>query len=201
VRERSLVYSGLLSISRGADLILDAAERMPDVKFVLLAKFMVASEEAYFSNELSRRRLPNVENRGFVPFAEVPLHLSRAGVGIMPWRRTPHHVRAAQPSKIYEYMACGLPILASDLPVTREVILGNECGRLHAADDTDDFVANAYALLDDPVFAESAGASGRLAFEERYSYEAAGQQLLLMYESLVSKPACGPSSVGLAGRR
>ena len=185
-RHRSLVYAGLLSLNRGAELILDAATRMPDVTFLLLARFMVPAEDAYFSAELARRRLPNVEYRGFVPFAEMPVHLGSAGVGIMPWRRTPQHLRAAQPSKLYEYMACRLPVLASDLPITRQIVDGNNCGRLHAADDLEGFVSSAYAILDDPSDAAAMGERGRRAFEAHYSYESAGQELIVMYEKLLA---------------
>jgi glycosyltransferase involved in cell wall biosynthesis len=184
LRDRSLIYSGLLSISRGAKLILDAAERMPDVKFVLLAKFMVPAEDEWFASELSRRQLENIEYVGFVPFAEMPRLLSRAGVGIMPWRATPQHIRGAQPSKLYEYMACSLPVLASDLPITREIVDANSCGRLHASDSIESFVTAAYSMLDDPAAAAAAGQRGRRAFETRFSYEAAGAELLEVYDAL-----------------
>jgi glycosyltransferase involved in cell wall biosynthesis len=183
-RDRSVVYSGLLSAKRGAQLILDAAQRMPDVTFLLLAKFMDATEDAWFRQELAQRRLANVDFRGFVPFAEMPAQLARAGVGIMPWRRTAQHLRAAQPSKLYEYMACSLPVLASDLPITREIVESNQCGRLHADDDVAGFVTEAYALLDDAVTASEMGARGRTAFERYYSYESAGAELMAMYERL-----------------
>lgn len=183
-RERSLVYSGLLSESRGAFLILDAAERMRDVEFLLLAKFMIEGEERRFVSELGRRRLANVHYRGFLPLPDLAIALRRAAVGIMPWRRTPQHVRAAQPSKLYEYMASGLPILAADLPVTREIVLANGCGLVHEPHDVDDFVRRAYQLLDDPAAAADAGMKGRSAFEQFYSYERAGKELLAMYADL-----------------
>src|SRR5690606_35937096 len=96
-RARRVVYSGLLSHQRGAMMLLDAAERMRDVEFLLLAKFVRDDEQKAYEQEVIRRSLPNVDLHGFVPFADVPELLMQAGVGVMPWARTPQHLRAAQP--------------------------------------------------------------------------------------------------------
>jgi len=196
---RAVVYSGLLSMSRGAELILDAAEKMSDVRFILLAKFMVASEHDWFNSELRRRSVPNIDFRGFVPFEDMPAELRKARVGIMPWLRTPQHVRAAQPSKLYEYMACGLPVVAADLPITREIVAGNGCGVLHDPGDVDSFIEKTYALLNDPERASVMGVQGSRAFRARYTYQAAGQELIDMYASLLANNS--HDVAGTVGRR
>ncbi|HJP60068.1 MAG TPA: glycosyltransferase family 4 protein, partial [Gemmatimonadaceae bacterium] len=196
---RAVVYSGLLSKSRGAELILDAAEKMSDVRFILLAKFMVASEHEWFTSELKRRSAPNIDFRGFVPFEDMPAELRRARAGIMPWLRTPQHVRAAQPSKLYEYMACGLPVVAADLPITREIVAGNGCGLLHEPGNVDSFIEKTYAILNDPERASEMGVKGIRAFRARYTYQTAGQELIDMYAFLVANNP--HDKVGTVGSR
>ena len=183
-RARSAFYSGLLSYARGAGVILDAAAQSPDIRYVLYAEFLHPPEAERFRADLATRALANVEWNGFVPFAQVPALLAAAGAGLMPWAATPQHLRGAQPSKLYEYMAAALPIVASDLPITRDLVAANACGVLHAPDDPADLVRVLRAVLDDPAGAEAMGRRGRQAFVERYNYESGARALVAMYERL-----------------
>lgn len=186
-RERSAIYTGLLSEARGSSVLLAAAARSPDINYRLFAEFPLRGDYERFAGELLARGLTNVQLNGFVPFEEIPRHLATAGVGIMPWAATPQHLRGAQPSKLYEYLAARLPVVASDLPITREVIEGNGAGVLHAPSDPDDLVARLREVLDEPARAAEMGERGRAAFERKYNYEAAGQALIEMYERLWSR--------------
>lgn len=195
-RARTVVYSGLLAQHRGSMMMLDAAERMPDVEFLLLAKFVRENEQKEYEQEVARRALPNLDFRGFVPFAEVPACLSRAGVGVMPWARTPQHLRAAQPSKLYEYMACHLPVVATDLPITRTVVEKTGSGLLHKEGDVNDFAEKVYRILDDPKIAAEMARNGRAAFEQQFSYEVAGRKLVELYGQLLSHGRASAAGTG-----
>jgi glycosyltransferase involved in cell wall biosynthesis len=57
-----------------------------------------------------------------VPNAEVPMWLAAIDVGAMPYPAAEHYPTAMSPLKLFEYMAAGLPIVATDLPAVREVL-------------------------------------------------------------------------------
>lgn len=61
---------------------------------------------------------PNVHHAGAVPFADLPSWLARMDVGLTPYTDTEFN-RASFPLKTLEYLAAGLPVVGSDLPVTR----------------------------------------------------------------------------------
>jgi glycosyltransferase involved in cell wall biosynthesis len=64
--------------------------------------------------------LPNVHVLGPRPYADVPAYLAAMDVGLIPFRAEPvtYH---ADPIKAYEYLAAGLPVVATDLPALRRL--------------------------------------------------------------------------------
>ncbi|MBB5786218.1 glycosyltransferase [Jiangella mangrovi] len=65
--------------------------------------------------------LPNVVWTGPVPYEELPRYYSRARVGLLPYVRSDFN-SASSPLKAYEYLAAGLPVVASQLPVGASVL-------------------------------------------------------------------------------
>ena len=185
VRERSCLYLGLLGLERGAETILEAASRAPDIRWVMIGDFPVSGDRDGFLARAQRLGLKNLEWGGMVPFSKVPALLARAGVGIMPWLATPMHRWAAQPTKLYEYMAAGLPIVASRLPITEEVVEQTGTGLLHPADDAAALVECARRILDDPATAAGMSAAGRAAFVDRFNFDRLGPELVAWYERLL----------------
>lgn len=76
------------------------------------------------------------------------------------------------PLKLYESMACGVPVIATDIAGVREVVLEHECGLL-VKNNTPDEVAGAVARLHaDTELAARLGENGRAAVEAHYSWKA-----------------------------
>lgn len=65
-----------------------------------------------------------------VPFEQVPEYLSVADIGVLPYPWTPINDIAA-PNKLFEYMACELPVIASNLSQISEIIKEGENGFLY----------------------------------------------------------------------
>jgi glycosyltransferase involved in cell wall biosynthesis len=101
-------YVGSLNSWFDSDLVAHAARVHPEWRFV-----MVGPEAGEF------RRTPfdgldNVEFVGEVPHREVPAWLAQFHVATIPFRRSPL-TDATNPVKLYEYFACGLPVVSSRL--------------------------------------------------------------------------------------
>jgi len=63
-------------------------------------------------------QFPNVQWLGERPFSALPAYLAGAGVGLVPYRQSAFN-RGSFPLKTLEYLASGLPVVATDLPATR----------------------------------------------------------------------------------
>ena len=90
-----------------------------------------------------------VKFTGRLPFAEVGRHLQAATVGWIPLEATPKYEKNI-PTKLFEYMAYGLPVVSSDLTPVQPYLADGECGLL-AASDTRRPTRPLLALLRNPV--------------------------------------------------
>lgn len=78
----------------------------------------------------------------------------------------------AQPRKLYEYMAAGLPVIGSDVPTVRRVIEEHQCGILVDARDPRAIADAIVKLARDPELRRTLGENGRRAIREHFHAEA-----------------------------
>jgi glycosyltransferase involved in cell wall biosynthesis len=119
-------YTGHLYPGRGIDLLVELARRNPQIHFLWAGGEPVAIER--WSKRLSNAGVTNVRLMGFVPNTQLPLIQAACDVLMMPHERRVSAsgggdiARFTSPMKMFEYLSSGRAILASDLPVLREVL-------------------------------------------------------------------------------
>ncbi|MGZ6642122.1 MAG: glycosyltransferase family 4 protein [Solirubrobacteraceae bacterium] len=111
--------------------------------------------------------------------------LSEVRVGVIPLHPIANY-RAAYPVKLFEYMAAGLPIVATDVPRWREVLETHDCGVCVPHGSPRRLAAAIAELLDDDARARAMGERARRAAEERYSWQSQSDALLALYGELLS---------------
>lgn len=122
---------------------------------------------------------------GWADRAEVAQILSQCRAGLVLFHPEPNHIRS-QPNKLFEYMAAGLPIIASDFPLWRDLVDGVGCGIL-VDPRNPGAIANAmHWILDNPSRAAQMGQAGRAAVEDQFNWEVEGTKLLSFYKSLLT---------------
>jgi glycosyltransferase involved in cell wall biosynthesis len=112
--------------------------------------------------------------------------LGRMRAGLVLLHPTPSYVPSL-PIKLFEYMAAGLPVVASDFPVMRGIIERAGCGLLVNPLDPSAIAEAIRFLLQHPDQADSMGRRGRAAVEQQYSWESEAQTLLRLYGDLEAK--------------
>jgi len=124
-----------------------------------------------------------VEMPGLVPQAEVARELARARVVAVPVRRTAMTLRHTSPLKAFEAMAAGRPVLASDLPSSREFLRHGENAWLVPPDDVDALAAGLRALVSDDALSEKIA---RRAFEDAvdFSWDTRARRLLDVFGAI-----------------
>ena len=104
-------FFGLLAEWIDLELLAAIARRRPHWTLLLLGKATVDTG--------ALRALPNVRLLGQKPYAALPAYCRAFDVGLIPFRIDELTVRA-NPLKLREYLAAGLPVVSTDLPEVRK---------------------------------------------------------------------------------
>jgi glycosyltransferase involved in cell wall biosynthesis len=127
LREKLTVgFTGHIYPGRGADLLFELAQRMPDVSFLWVGG--TPDEVSYWRGRLVEADMSNVTMTGFVENSRLPLYQSAADVLLMPYGRSisassgQDIAEVINPMKMFDYMAAGRAIISADLPVIHEVL-------------------------------------------------------------------------------
>ena len=128
-----------------------------------------------------------VNDLGFMDRLGVRDVLSRSVAGLVTLHPVINYLDAL-PIKMFEYMSAGIPVIASDFPLWREIIQGNDCGLLVDPLDPCAIAKAIDYLVSNPAEAQRMGANGRKAVNERYNWGMEEQKLFAFYERTLSQP-------------
>jgi glycosyltransferase involved in cell wall biosynthesis len=137
-------------------------------------------------------REPGLEGRlhvlDAVPPSELLAWVAGADVDVMPLQPTTLNHYLCSPNKLWESLAAGVPVVTSDFPVMRRVVLDPDTGPLGAVCDPvdPDSIARAVRELLDPPPAERAELRARClrAAHEKWNWETESGRLLDLYSAL-----------------
>lgn len=178
-KKRAVCYIGAIVGARGIFKMVEATAKT-NVRLFLGGTF------AYPEDRVRAQSLPgweNVEELGHLDRTEVASILSMSIAGLVVLQSTPNYIEA-QPTKLFEYMASGLPVIASHFPLWKEFVEGNGCGICVDPQDPEDISKAIMWIADHPVEAEQMGRRGRDAVRTRYNWDQESKVLLSVYRGL-----------------
>lgn len=198
-RPNHVVYAGGLHRYYGIREAVEAMALLParlDARLVLIGDFRRA--HAGYRREL--QSLPGwrrVVHLGHLPREDLREHMANARVGLTLLGARPEHVHAIG-NKTFEYMAAGIPVVATDFPVWRRVVGDEGAGLTVDSRDPARIAAAIQHLLEHPDEAEAMGRRGRAAVAARYNWDQEAAKLLELYAELAppgeERPAEAPHS-------
>ena len=192
-RSSVLAYVGVITRQRGAVEMVDLVGRLDPAlgaRLVLVGRFGEPDLEA----EL--RAMPGwarVDYRGEQDRTGVQAALNEAVAGLVLWHPTRKHAEGAMPVKLLEYMAAGLPVIASDLPLLHEVVTGADAGVLIDPFDIDAAAQVATRLLQDRASAIAFGTRGRDDVLANRTWSREEPTLLSLYEDVLAGSVVSPA--------
>lgn len=190
---RLVHLSGTLIPGRGVTSMVRAMELLDDRFELLLAgRFVTPEYEAAVRAMAGFERVRYIES---VPHEQVWALYEECDAGLvclLPLER----YKVSLPVKMFEFMAAGLPVIASDFPLFRELVEGNGCGICVDPEAPERIASAARRLAGDAELVRQMGEMGRKAVLEKYNWEAEAQTLLGLYRALSRRPKAedrGPS--------
>lgn len=112
--------------------------------------------------------------------------MARSVAGLVTLHPTPNYVEAL-PIKMFEYMSAGIPVIASNFPLWRDIVAGSQCGLCVDPLDPVQIAKAIDELVRDPHKAQQMGVNGRKAVMERYNWAIEEKKLQAYYASLQGK--------------
>ena len=179
-RPLSVAYVGGISRMRG---IKELVQAMGILSSKLSARLMLAGSFSPPWLEEVIRKEPgwrNVVFLGWQSRVNVAKILASSRIGVVLFHPAPNHVNA-QPNKLFEYMSAGIPVIASDFPLWKEIVEGSGCGLLVNPLDPEAIAEAIKWLLENPEKAETMGKRGRKAIEECYNWDKESVKLISFY--------------------
>jgi len=174
-KEKAVCYVGGISGIRGAFEMVEAIEKT-GYRLLLAGDIDPAIE-----NNL--RRMPGwrqVEALGFIDREGVRTTAARSMGGLVVLHPTINY-RDGLPVKMFEYMSAGIPVIASNFPLWREIIEGADCGICVDPLNPEEIADAIRWIIEHPVEASWMGENGRKAVEERYNWGIEEKKLLEFY--------------------
>ena len=120
-------------------------------------------------------------NTKWVEYRDLPMYLDLVDVGLVlvqPLRR----LMGITPTKLFEYMACGKPVIGSNLPGLEKIVSETNCGMLVEHDDSKMLAEHIRTLHAAPDLCEKLGTRGYNAVRDKYNWELEAKKLVEFYK-------------------
>ncbi|WP_313705738.1 glycosyltransferase [Massilia sp.] len=167
MKRNEVCYVGAISGIRGIRQLVEAGTLLRSgARLNLAGRFFDPAAEAEVR---AHPGWQHVSDLGFLDRAGIRDVMSRSVAGMVTLLPLPNHIDSL-PTKMFEYMSSGIPVIASDFPLWRDIIEGNRCGICVDPLDPHAIAAAIDHLVTHPHIARSMGERGRQAVLEKYNW-------------------------------
>ncbi|HET6445898.1 MAG TPA: glycosyltransferase, partial [candidate division Zixibacteria bacterium] len=185
-----VLHLGSHESGRGPFLMLKAFREVvyvvPEARLLLVGPFYPPALENVMRQVIAEFGLEAaVTITGQVTFEKVGIHLRHAAIGWVPLEPVAKYNKNI-PTKMFEYMAYGLPQVCSDLPSTRPFIESGPSGLLVTPDDPKSHAEAIIQLLQNPESATAMGKRGQSMVASHYNWAQMEPRLLKLYAEVMA---------------
>lgn len=184
-RRPTIAYAGGISRIRGLFEMVDAMallSRSSPARLALAGRWFA---ESLKEPAAQREGWSSVDDLGWLDRRGVTALLASARAGIVVLHPVPNYLES-QPTKLFEYMAAGLPIVASDFPHWKDVI-GHHSALFVDPRDPQAISDALRWILDHPAEARELGERGRRLTSEKFHWGSEASKLLAVYRRLLAR--------------
>lgn len=186
----TLLYIGTLADWQGLEVVIKALPKILETQPVQLR--IVGRGRSRQRKVLSKHiRKLGVEGSVFVqsavPHHEVPALIAESDICIAPLGLNDRNVtQGACPIKVLEYMASSRPLIASNMPIVRELVREDVDGLLFSPNDPDDLARKVLMLLSDWELSKRLADSATTRALTKFTWHESQKKLVKVYEKLLA---------------
>jgi len=174
-------YVGTFAKWHGIEELVDASEKVlrqySNIRFLMVGPYFKHAKELTQKRGISGAYVFT----GPVPYVDVPKYINAADILVAPYNPAKSELRKkygiGSPLKVFEYMACGKPVVTTSVQPIMQVVHEGKTGVLVPAGDPEALSEAIVSLVEKPLFAERIGKAAREEVKKRYSWEAFAMRL------------------------
>ena len=181
-KERStnqILWIGRYVLGKGVEYLIDAfhilVKENPNLKLLMIGRGALKKNIEQRMRNLNLSK--NIIMKDFIPDSELPKIYRNSDVFVLS------SLNEGVPNTILEAMACGIPIVCTELPQLVDVVKG--CGLLVPLRDPQALADAIYRIISDKELAQKLGENGRKKVVENYSWEDTVNKTINIYEGLI----------------
>ena len=184
-----IIYQGSITEERGLFKMIDTMailkERHPEVILLMIGRIgetlLLRAQERIEKEGLQEQ----INIIGWIPHIKIVNYIHIAKIGLVPFLPTKKFHKNI-PTKQFEYMACGVPVLGANLPPIVEYVKEAGCGRVYDSLSAKDFAASVISMLKDEVSWQEMSRAGKEAVQKMWNWDQMEGRLLRQYQELLS---------------
>ena len=180
MRRYKVCYVGIISLSRCVNQMISVSSTC-GVPLQLAGGFATAQTRQTVE---ANPDWSSVNYHGYLARAQVADLTRNSQIGFILCARLDNYIESL-PVKMFEYMAAGVAIIASNFPLWRQYVEDNACGVCVDPEDITEITAALNFLLQNPDKAEQMGRNGRQTILTKYNWSNEARELVALYENLV----------------
>jgi glycosyltransferase involved in cell wall biosynthesis len=174
-------WSGLDYMLRSLPLVI---REYPQLKFLIVGTGRYMSYLKDLATELEINQ--QIIFTGSVPSAKVPEYITRCHICYLPARRLRNARIGISPLKIYEYLACGIPVIVTDINGL-EFITTQGVGLVVEPESSSALTKATIELLGNPELRSEMSRKGRKLVEKEFSWEKISADILNVIQTMNKK--------------
>jgi glycosyltransferase involved in cell wall biosynthesis len=178
-----VVYAGTVTYRKHVDLFIRSIAhiqgRMPNVEFCVTRKGDLLSSIQGLASKLK----VNPKYLWFPDLQETLKFLSKSHIGVLP-STNDTSARISMPSKLFDYLSAGLPVVANDVGGWVNIIRKHNLGRV-TSDEPKAFAKGIMELLNAPDELADCGARGIKLIKDTYNWDSSASMLIESYKKLI----------------
>lgn len=184
-----LLYIGTLADWQGLDIVIKSLPKILEgqaVKLHIVGRGR-SRQRKMLAKQIRKLGLDeHVIVQPAVPHHEIPALVAQADICVAPLGLNDRNVtQGACPIKVLEYMAAGRPLLASNMPIVRELVREDVDGLLFSPNDPNDLARQAGVLLRDIELSKRLAESAAAHVREKFTWHESQKKLVKVYEKLL----------------
>jgi glycosyltransferase involved in cell wall biosynthesis len=181
-KNNEVCYVGTIYAFRGIRELVKALEYTEGVTLNLAGKFV----EDNLKQEITQYRgWKQVNELGYLNRREVANVLNRSKAGLVILHPISNYLDSL-PVKMFEYMSVGLPVIASNFPLWKKIVEGNNCGICVDPFSPKEIAEAIKYIINNPKEAEKMGKNGKKIVKEKYNWSKEEQKLFKIYSEIIT---------------